>query len=231
MNPEAGLHRHTHDEIQRNSASALGTLTYIPPDDGRSAAAPPSGGATGQRPTAAAPSAVPAARIDYARELRRRSTDPSASTATEPPLLLLAPMEVLADRAFRRAFASSVGGADEVCQEFIRVPDALPQGACPSKYALGLASHYDPHELPGVSLAPQVRARRPSPHPIAPPLACSLLIYIRSRGLGREPPLEARPLLEAVLWRRWTWMGGESVHTIPRSKTMLAAHCTGLHSD
>ena len=76
-------------------------------------------------------------------------------------------MEVLADRAFRRAFASSVGGADEVCQEFIRVPDALPQGACPSKYALGLASHYDPHELPGVSLAPQVRARRPSPHPIA----------------------------------------------------------------
>lgn len=141
-----GLHRRTHSKcggIQR--PTAIRRRLALNASAGMDA------------PSAAVPSAVPAGRIDYARELRRRSTDPCTSTAAEPPLLLLAPMEVLADRAFRRAFASSVGGADEVCQEFIRVPDALPQGACPTKYALGLASHYDPHELPGVSLAPQVR--------------------------------------------------------------------------
>lgn len=36
------------------------------------------------------------------------------------PFLLLAPMENLADWRFRRAFARSVGGCDEMCTEFLR---------------------------------------------------------------------------------------------------------------
>jgi hypothetical protein len=107
-------------------------------------------------------------------------------------------MEVLADRAFRRAFASTVGGADEACQEFIRVPDQLPQGASPLKFAESMASHYDPHELGDVSLAPQVPPRRSREdgllQPADPPrsnLAAALGLLSRwrlSKPLGETTP-------------------------------------------
>ena len=50
------------------------------------------------------------ARLDYVARMRQREADPGSR-----PLLLLAPMENLADRPFRRAIASTAGGFDESC--------------------------------------------------------------------------------------------------------------------
>ena len=64
--------------------------------------------------------------------------------ALPPPALMLAPMELLGDRVFRRAHARAVGGCDEYCTEFLRVPD---RGTMTANLARGIAGHYDPSEL------------------------------------------------------------------------------------
>ncbi len=63
------------------------------------------------------------------------------------PYLLLAPMEGVGDRNFRRAMAS-VGGFDEAVTEFLRVPS--------NAHVVSLAKHYDPYEIAPFPLAAQL---------------------------------------------------------------------------
>ena len=77
--------------------------------------------------------------------------------------LFLAPMEGLADTPFRTALATTIGGFDEACTEFIRVPGDLPTGAIASRYVprLILMSGYDAQELSPVPLAVQIMGSNP----------------------------------------------------------------------
>lgn len=68
------------------------------------------------------------------------------------PYLLLAPMEGVGDRTFRRAVAS-VGGFDEAVRDFIRVPK--------NAHVKSLASVYEPNEIVPVPLAAQVMGSDP----------------------------------------------------------------------
>lgn len=90
--------------------------------------------------------------MDYKEllERRRRGTCPA---------LFLAPMEGLGDRRFRRAFERSIGGFDEACTEFIRVPGKVEN---PEKMAMGLAKAYDRNELvQGTPIAAQLMGSNP----------------------------------------------------------------------
>ncbi|GLC71316.1 hypothetical protein PLESTF_001102200 [Pleodorina starrii] len=66
------------------------------------------------------------------------------------PMLFLAPMENLADRPFRRALAATIGGFDEACTEFLRIPGRSDN---PLGSIRGVTSpaRYDPRELQGLS--------------------------------------------------------------------------------
>ncbi len=68
------------------------------------------------------------------------------------PYLLLAPMEGVGDRAFRKAMAS-VGGFDEAVHDFIRVPL--------NAHIKSLASVYDADELGPTPLAAQIMGSEP----------------------------------------------------------------------
>lgn len=68
------------------------------------------------------------------------------------PYLLLAPMEGLGDRSFRRAMAS-VGGFDEAVRDFIRVPT--------NAHVPSLASVYEADELAPIPLAAQIMGSDP----------------------------------------------------------------------
>lgn len=65
------------------------------------------------------------------------------------PALFLAPMEGLADRPFRRALAAVVGGFDEACTEFIRIPGAAPDTEAQLRRAAARLTEgaYDAREL------------------------------------------------------------------------------------
>lgn len=63
------------------------------------------------------------------------------------PYLILAPMEGVGDRCFRKAIAS-VGGFDEAVADFLRVPS--------NAHVQSLAKVYDPNELGGIPLAVQL---------------------------------------------------------------------------
>ena len=82
------------------------------------------------------------------------------------PPLFLAPMEGLGERPFRCALAATIGGFDEACTSFIRLPGVLP--ATPAlmvKSAQRMcAAAYDKNELAlhGVSLAAQLMSSQPS---------------------------------------------------------------------
>jgi len=91
---------------------------------------------------------------------RRAARRAGAAGAGPRPALLLAPMELLGDRVFRRAHARAAGGCDEYCTEFLRVPD---RGPPPSpRLVRGLAGKYDPGELEGrAPLAVQVMGASP----------------------------------------------------------------------
>lgn len=69
------------------------------------------------------------------------------------PALFLAPMENLADRPFRVAFSGTLGGFDEACTEFIRVPRREED---PHNMARGLARLYSGRELGGMPLGAQI---------------------------------------------------------------------------
>lgn len=68
------------------------------------------------------------------------------------PYLLLAPMEGLGDRPFRKAMAS-IGGFDEGVTEFIRVPR--------NAHVPSLATVYDANELAPIPLAAQIMGSEP----------------------------------------------------------------------
>lgn len=68
------------------------------------------------------------------------------------PKLFLAPMEGVGDRPFRKAL-SEVGGFDEACTEFIRVPV--------NAHVESLAKVYDPLEIAPLPLAAQIMGQDP----------------------------------------------------------------------
>lgn len=69
------------------------------------------------------------------------------------PYLLLAPMEGVGDRAFRKAMAT-IGGFDEAVTEFISVPA--------NAHVESLSKVYDPLELGSIPLAAQIMGADPS---------------------------------------------------------------------
>eukprot|EP00892_Ulva_mutabilis_P006489 jgi/Ulvmu1/4211/UM019_0190.1 len=69
------------------------------------------------------------------------------------PALFLAPMENLADRPFRMAFVETIGGADEYCTEFLRVPAIKDH---PHHVAKGIAATYSGWELGNTPLGVQI---------------------------------------------------------------------------
>lgn len=69
------------------------------------------------------------------------------------PYLFLAPMEGLGDLAFRRAIVS-IGGMDETCTEFMRVPA--------NAHVESLARRYDPHDTAPIPQAAQLMGSDPT---------------------------------------------------------------------
>ncbi|GFR50969.1 hypothetical protein Agub_g13291, partial [Astrephomene gubernaculifera] len=91
--------------------------------------------------------------MDYVSRLRQRKSQPDIC-----PPLFLAPMENLADRSFRRALATTVGGFDEACTEFMRVPGRADN---PAAAVRGVVSWYDACELGAVPLGAQIMGSHP----------------------------------------------------------------------
>jgi tRNA-dihydrouridine synthase C len=85
------------------------------------------------------------------------------------PTLLLAPMEGLGDRTFRKAMAS-IGGFDQACTEFIRVP---LQAHIPS-----LSKKYDPLDTFPISQAAQLMGSDPV-------LMAEMAVAIEAKGAPR----------------------------------------------
>lgn len=63
------------------------------------------------------------------------------------PFLILAPMEGVGDRCFRKAMAS-IGGFDEAVRDFLRVPK--------NAHVQSLAREYEPNEIAPIPLAAQI---------------------------------------------------------------------------
>lgn len=84
-----------------------------------------------------------------------RSRNFGRKSSGGPPALFLAPMEKLGDRCLRRVVAK-IGGVDECCTEFLRVPSVPPEPRL--RYLEGISKQHDPSELAeyGVPLAVQV---------------------------------------------------------------------------
>eukprot|EP00882_Tetradesmus_deserticola_P020964 GHRQ01022657.1.p1 GENE.GHRQ01022657.1~~GHRQ01022657.1.p1 ORF type:complete len:174 (+),score=24.23 GHRQ01022657.1:226-747(+) len=94
-----------------------------------------------QQPQLSSPPAV-----NYSHLLRRHKQHGC-------PALLLAPMENLADRPARIALKQAIGGFDEACTEFIRVPRHSDRPAATTR---GICAAYDACELGEVPLAAQL---------------------------------------------------------------------------
>jgi tRNA-dihydrouridine synthase C len=85
------------------------------------------------------------------------------------PYLFLAPMEGVGDRAFRRAMAS-IGGFDEACTEFLRVPT--------NAHVASLAKRYQADETHPIPQAAQLMGSDPS-------LMADMAREISNRGAPR----------------------------------------------
>jgi tRNA-dihydrouridine synthase C len=85
------------------------------------------------------------------------------------PFLILAPMEGVGDRTFRRALAT-IGGFDEAVRDFLRVPK--------NAHVKSLARQYDSQELSPIPLAAQVMGADPD-------LVAEMGIELEKRGAGR----------------------------------------------
>jgi len=85
------------------------------------------------------------------------------------PYLLLAPMEGVGDRSFRRAMAS-IGGFDEACTEFLRVPA--------NAHVPSLAKRYHSDETYPIPQAAQIMGSDPD-------LMAAMACEIASRGAPR----------------------------------------------
>ena len=83
--------------------------------------------------------------------------------------LFLAPMEGVGDRCFRRAMAS-VGGFDQACTEFIRVPT--------NAHIPSLSKHYEAKETYPTPLAAQVMGSEPS-------LMAEMALALEAKGAPR----------------------------------------------
>jgi tRNA-dihydrouridine synthase C len=72
-------------------------------------------------------------------------------------------MEGLADVPFRRALAATVGGFDEACTEFIRIPGAAPDTAAQMRKSAARLTEqaYDCRELGDTPLAAQIMGSLP----------------------------------------------------------------------
>jgi tRNA-dihydrouridine synthase C len=68
------------------------------------------------------------------------------------PKLFLAPMEGVGNRAFRTAMAT-IGGFDEACTEFLRVPK--------NAHIPSLAAQYNPHDTAPIPQAAQIMGSSP----------------------------------------------------------------------
>lgn len=91
------------------------------------------------------------------------------SDANGCPYLLLAPMEGVGDRSFRRAIAT-IGGFDEAVRDFLRVPR--------NAHVKSLAKVYCPLELDPIPLAAQIMGSDPE-------LIAAMGIELQSRGTKR----------------------------------------------
>jgi tRNA-dihydrouridine synthase C len=85
------------------------------------------------------------------------------------PFLLLAPMEGLGDKCFRKAMAS-IGGFDQAVTEFIRVPS--------NAHVKSLAKEYNSKELDPIPLAAQIMGADPQ-------LMADMACEIEARGAPR----------------------------------------------
>lgn len=85
------------------------------------------------------------------------------------PRLFMAPMEGLNDRPWRRAYSQVIGGMDEMCTEFIRMPN--------TGHAKSLARAYD-FEGINVPLAAQIMGEHPEP-------CLDIALEIEKRGAPR----------------------------------------------
>ena len=85
------------------------------------------------------------------------------------PFLILAPMEGVGDRCFRRAIAS-IGGFDEAVRDFLRVPK--------DAHVKSLACVYDPNELTPIPLAVQLMGSDPI-------LMAAMAVEVQRRGAHR----------------------------------------------
>lgn len=85
------------------------------------------------------------------------------------PYLLLAPMEGVGDRSFRKAMAS-VGGFDEAVRDFLRVPS--------NAHVKSLAREYNADELAPIPLAAQLMGSDPV-------LMADMAIEMQARGARR----------------------------------------------
>lgn len=85
------------------------------------------------------------------------------------PYLLLAPMEGVGDRSFRKAMAS-IGGFDEAVRDFLRVPS--------NAHVKSLAREYDAHELSPIPLAAQLMGSDPD-------LMADMAVEMQTRGAPR----------------------------------------------
>lgn len=87
----------------------------------------------------------------------------------ECPTLILAPMEGVGDRAFRKAMAS-VGGFNQATTEFIRVPT--------NAHIPSLSKFYDPQETAPIPLAAQLMG-------VDPDLMAEMAIELERKGAPR----------------------------------------------
>lgn len=85
------------------------------------------------------------------------------------PFLILAPMEGVGDRCFRKAMAA-VGGFDEAVTEFMRVPS--------NAHVESLARRYEAHETAPIPLAAQIMGSDPD-------LMAAMAVEIEKRGAPR----------------------------------------------
>lgn len=85
------------------------------------------------------------------------------------PFLILAPMEGVGDRCFRKAIAS-IGGFDEAVRDFLRVPS--------NAHIKSLAAVYDAKELDPIPIAAQLMGSDPS-------LMAEMTIEMEQRGASR----------------------------------------------
>jgi len=84
-----------------------------------------------------------------------RAAEQDAGTC---PLLMLAPMESLGDRWFRQAVNETVGGFDEACTEFMRIPNHANH---PIPAVKGIVATYHARELKNIPIGAQVMSSNP----------------------------------------------------------------------